>query len=384
MKKNLIIGFEKGREGDLHENLLFNEDIEGTPSALYNMRQYGYQFGGVNADGDFGSNYHNLLKDCRKLEKDAVEYIVNASVYYVVCLRATSVRKAIIDNDGISAHDRTLLEEFITKQISHYYNKNNDFDMIDYESVLGNKKIYTGRFCKIIKEGLSLYFIMGDNKILLPRSFIYFLNLNNDNGRLELNERLINLIISQELINHYGYLVPEDYIDDYWAGSTTVSGFEKVLTTDNLLGVEVADKEIYKYLQRGKILKILEDNCQLMHAELSTEQEELLDKFLDDNCALTEETGSLSEIKSNNRVIHNSDSFEIFVNNNQLFYKAITGTIVKIPANLINYLSSSTVIAIIDCVERYKLNISESTLKRTQDRKKRAVSDKEMTKSNSF
>lgn len=380
MKKNLIIGFEENNDDDLHENLLFIEDISKCPSALYNMREYGYQFGGLNARGDFGSNYHHLLRDCHELEKDAVDYIIKASVYDVVFLKSTSLRIAIRDNDGLSSHDRTLLDEFVSKQVEHYYEERNYFDMIDYESVLGNRTIYAGRFCRIVKEGLSLFFIMENKKILLPRSFIYFLKLSSENGRLELNERLINLIISHELIGYYGYLVPDDYVDDYWAGSTTVRGFEKVLTTDNLLDVEVADKEIYKYLQRGKILKVLEDNGTLLHAVLSTEQEELLDKFLEYNWNVPRTIDCEYEIDSEDRIVYSSDTFEILVKDKKLNYKSITGTITKLPSSLFKYLGSSTVIPLIDCNERYKLNISESRLKRVIDRNNKSL----IKKSSSF
>lgn len=204
---NLLTG-EIINEGDLHEQLLLelpvlkdNQEVTNRVYSLYNMREYGYQFGGINANGDFGSFYHHLLRYHRELNNDALRYIITASVYTIFSHSSPMLASALINQDDVGHEDKELLDAYIDRQLKHYHNKRETFKLEIYDDMLGKDTVfYETFFCKVELRNKRLFITIGEKEKQLPNGLLYFIDL----GALTMNENMLELIIRYEMYLTYG------------------------------------------------------------------------------------------------------------------------------------------------------------------------------------
>lgn len=204
---NLLTG-EIINEGDLHEQLLLelpvlkdNQEVTNRVYSLYNMREYGYQFGGINANGDFGSFYHHLLRYPRELNNDALRYIITASVYTIFSHSSPMLASALINQDDVGHEDKELLDAYIDRQLKHYHNKRETFKLEIYDDMLGKDTVfYETFFCKVELRNKRLFITIGEKEKQLPNGLLYFIDL----GALTMNENMLELIIRYEMYLTYG------------------------------------------------------------------------------------------------------------------------------------------------------------------------------------
>lgn len=204
---NLLTG-EIINEGDLHEQLLLelpvlkdNQEVTNRVYSLYNMREYGYQFGGINANGDFGSFYHHLLRCSRELNNDALRYIITASVYTIFSHSSPMLASALINQDDVGHEDKELLDAYIDRQLKHYHNKRETFKLEIYDDMLGKDTVfYETFFCKVELRNKRLFITIGEKEKQLPNGLLYFIDL----GALTMNENMLELIIRYEMYLTYG------------------------------------------------------------------------------------------------------------------------------------------------------------------------------------
>lgn len=176
-----------------------------TKYSIYNMREYGYQFGGINANGDLGSFYHHLLRYNRELNNDALRYIITASVYTLFSHSSPMLASALAKQDDIGHEDKELLDAYIDRQLEHYDSKRETFKLEifdeDYGDMLGKDIVlYETFFCKVELRNKRLFITIGEKEKQLPNGLLYFIDL----GALTINQNMLELIIRYEMYLAYG------------------------------------------------------------------------------------------------------------------------------------------------------------------------------------
>lgn len=195
---------------ELYENL---EELQ-TGYAIYNMREYGYQFGGIHANGDCGSFYHHLLRASYDLDKEALEYIIRASVYTLFSHCSPKLEEALRGQEDLSSKDKEILDSYISRQVTHYAVKTPWFSLADFDEDMEDSSavLYETFFCKVELENKRLYITIGDKKRKLPDYLLVFFDL----GKMQLNSNLLELIIRFELYKEYGMHTPSGIFYDWY------------------------------------------------------------------------------------------------------------------------------------------------------------------------
>lgn len=176
-----------------------------TRYSLYNMREYGYQFGGLNANGDFGSFYHHLLRYHRELNVDALKYIITASVYTIFGHSSPMLSSALRKQDDIGHKDKELLDAYIDRQVDYYKTNRTPFKLEIYDDMLGKDIVlYETFFCKVELRDKRLFITIGEKEKQLPNGLLYFIDL----GTLTMNQNMLELIIRYEMYLVYGIHIP--------------------------------------------------------------------------------------------------------------------------------------------------------------------------------
>lgn len=211
---------------DLCENL---EELQ-TGYAIYNMREYGYQFGGVHANGDCGSFYHHLLRASYDLDREALEYIIRASVYTLFSHCSPKLKTALKGQEDLSSKDKEILDSYISRQVTHYAVKNSWFSLADFDEDMEDSSavLYETFFCKVELENKRLYITIGDKKRKLPDYLLVFFDL----GKMQLNSNLLELIIRFELYNEYGVHVEPTIFTNYYTEESYINT-HKLLSEQN-------------------------------------------------------------------------------------------------------------------------------------------------------
>lgn len=284
---NLLTG-EIINKGDLHENLVIKLpltrriqakkdklDDPNTPDyekelivdlvdyaenlsyAIYNMREYGYQFGGAHANGDFGSFYHQLLGKVRELDKESVQYVITASVYTLFSHSSPKIDEALYNQSDLSKHDKEILDSYIARQTSHYYNENLCIYNEDFEDDMEDLKdssavLYETFFCKIERKGLNLYCSINGNTKKLPTQLLYLYDWKTDS----LNLNLVELIVRYELYLAYGVHTPGGIYDTWYTADSFILEHQPVDTSvenlkDRLTRTGALDKCYDKLSNKG-------------------------------------------------------------------------------------------------------------------------------------
>lgn len=261
---NLLTG-EIKNEGELHEQLLvklpptrnfiklkdklqspslsedkrkeIEEIIDRSESELfsiYNMREYGYQFGGLDGNGDYGSFYHHLLRYSDCLDKEAMRYIISGSVYTLFSHSAFKLRTYFKDQKDLSSSDKNMIESYIERQLIHYSTSRPDFDIEEFEEESSSvyKVLYETFFCKVVLKNKSLLVDMNGKEKQLPNYLLYFIDLN----KLTLNGNLMELIVRYELYLEYGIHTPVEiyglwYTDEKYVKSHIVNESKMINNT---------------------------------------------------------------------------------------------------------------------------------------------------------
>lgn len=252
---NLLTG-EILNEGDLHENLLvklpmdlntvrfknkLEEKLENTDIAenernhiektiaalveesnsskfaIYNMREYGYQFGGINANGDCGSFYHHLLKYRNSLDEESLRYIIGGSVYTLFSHSSPKLQMALRGQKDLSDSDKKILDNYVERQVKRYKGFESWFDVNEFDAdcddyEVTNKVFYETYFCKIELKDKRLFVTMNGKEKKLPEHLMTLINLD----KLSINIDLLELIVRYELYLEYGVRIPSDIYDSFW------------------------------------------------------------------------------------------------------------------------------------------------------------------------
>lgn len=203
-----------------YSNLMEDLGVIERGYAIYNMREYGYQFGGIHANGDYGSFYHHLLRDSRNLDEESLRYIIGSSVYSLFSHSSCILSSALRVQKDLSGNDKKILNEYIDRQVEHYAVKRpwfslDEFDE-DYEDMQSTDKVfYNTFFCKIELKDRRLFVTVNNKTKQLPNSLLYYVDLD----KMSLNTNLVELIVRYEMYLEYGVNVPIGicdiwYIDD--------------------------------------------------------------------------------------------------------------------------------------------------------------------------
>lgn len=203
-----------------YSNLMEDLGVIERGYAIYNMREYGYQFGGIHANGDYGSFYHHLLRDSRNLDEESLRYIIGSSVYSLFSHSSCKLSSALRLQKDLSGNDKKILNEYIDRQVEHYAVKRpwfslDEFDE-DYEDMQSTDKVfYNTFFCKIELKDRRLFVTVNNKTKQLPNSLLYYVDLD----KMSLNTNLVELIVRYEMYLEYGVNVPIGicdiwYIDD--------------------------------------------------------------------------------------------------------------------------------------------------------------------------
>lgn len=272
---NLLTG-KSINKGDLHEQLVINlpnvdyattakreeelgllETPDVTKYAIYNMREYGYQFGGAHANGDFGSFYHQLLGKVRELDKESVQYVITASVYTLFSHSSPKIDEALYNQSDLSKHDKEILDSYIARQTSHYYNENLCIYNEDFEDDMEDLKdssavLYETFFCKIERKGLNLYCSINGNTKKLPTQLLYLYDWRTDS----LNLNLVELIVRYELYLAYGVHTPGGIYDTWYTADSFILEHQPVDTSveslkDRLNSIGALGKSYDKLSNKG-------------------------------------------------------------------------------------------------------------------------------------
>lgn len=220
---NLLTG-EINNEGDLHEELLVNLPSNDYGYAIYNMRDYGYQFGGVEANGDYGSFYHHLLSNTEYLDEEAIRYLINASVYTLFSHSSVKLRESLASQEDLSSSDRKYLDRYIDDQVTYYRRRSNPgFNLTNFEQYCDLREcnhlvFYETFFCKVELDNKKLVVTINGKKKQLPNYLLFFVDVDSKT----ISPNLLELLIRYELYLEYGIHIPEGiralvgiwYIDD--------------------------------------------------------------------------------------------------------------------------------------------------------------------------
>ena len=156
--------------GSIDENLGIDLSSIGNnkPYAIYCFRGYGYQFGGPNGDGDYGSLYHHVLeRSVNILSRAALDYVIKASVFGLFSEFSDRLKDFIQQNGGMSMEDCQLIEEFCERQAELFSDK-----CLEEELVSGplSKVFYEEDDIKIYLKDWELFYANGVTKKRLPDS----------------------------------------------------------------------------------------------------------------------------------------------------------------------------------------------------------------------
>lgn len=220
---NLLTG-EINNEGDLHEELLVHLPSSDYEYAIYNMRDYGYQFGGVEANGDYGSFYHHLLSNTEYLDEEAIRYLINASVYTLFSHSSVKLRESLASQEDLSSSDKKYLNRYIDDQVTYYRRRSRPgFNLTNFEQYCDLREcnhlvFYETFFCKVELDNKKLVVTTNGKKKQLPNYFLFFVDVDSKT----ISPNLLELLIRYELYLEYGIHIPEGirtlvgiwYIDD--------------------------------------------------------------------------------------------------------------------------------------------------------------------------
>lgn len=173
---------------------------------LYNMRGYGYQFGGANGNGDYGSFDHFLLDLCHEMNREGIAYIIKASVYTLFSHSSYMLNSALRTQNDLSDDDKKILNDYIDRQVDEYAEMDNEFNLVkfDEECKITDKLLYDTFFCKVILKNKRLYVQVGSTEKALPDNLLLYM----DTDKAELREKLLELIVRYELYLSYGIHCP--------------------------------------------------------------------------------------------------------------------------------------------------------------------------------
>lgn len=211
---NIFKGFTK--EDSVHAELVLTDG----KTSIYNFREYGYQYGGLNGAGDYGSVYHHMLQEYTYSD-EFIKFLVQSSLYCIIldCWRlkgkieevnkdlSVQIPNGIIKE--LNGHDNELLNQFIDNQVSYYkYDKASKecyeeeikdcllYDKEPYKIKVVNNKIigslWNGEqyeFPDVVREAVDL-----DKLILVRDSFVY-------------------VLFAYQLYNTYGINCPSEVIE---------------------------------------------------------------------------------------------------------------------------------------------------------------------------
>lgn len=207
-------------DGSDYQDLL-EELKRGNQYAIYNMREYGYQFGGFHANGDYGSFYHHLFNYCEMLDKDGIGYLVSASVCTLFSHSSSKLNMALRGQKDLSESDKKILDDYIDRQVKHYNYRSDGFDF-DYfaegfeDRVDSTIVLYNQPFCKVEFKNRHLVVTVNDKEIELPQSLVSFVDLSK--GTININ--MLELIIRYSMYEEYGLHCPSEIeVDGYYTDS---------------------------------------------------------------------------------------------------------------------------------------------------------------------
>lgn len=214
---NLLTG-EIIDEGDIHEQLVIEIPESNYEYAIYNMRNYGYQFGGIEANGDYGSFYHHLLKDSEYLDIAAIEYIVTASIYTLFSHCSPKVEEALRGQYDLSQKDKEQLKTYIKEQASFYRRRvRPGFSVVNFDQYCElrnfiNQVFYETFFCKVELRNKRLFITINGKEKQLEDYLLFFVDVDNK----KINQNLLELIIRFELYNEFGIHTPSGIFYDWY------------------------------------------------------------------------------------------------------------------------------------------------------------------------
>ena len=187
-----------------HEQLL--EEVENCKYAIYNMREVAYQFGGVNGNGDYGSFDHFLLDLCHEMNREGIEYIIKASVYTLFSHSSLRLNKALKGQRDLSLYDKEVLDSYIERQVDYYADMDNDFNLDHFDECCKRtrKTFYETFFCKVYLRKKRLFIELNGKEKELPNNLLLYV----DTDKVEIREKLLELIIRYELYLEYGVHIP--------------------------------------------------------------------------------------------------------------------------------------------------------------------------------
>lgn len=185
--------------------------------SIYNMREYGYQFGGIGAKVDYGSFYHHLLAVRSEIDKEALNYIIKASVYTLFSHSSIKLKNALSGQKDLSDSDKKILNNYVDGQVKYYDLRSDGFDLEYFserfeEEVDSNITFYNTFFCKVEYKDRNLFVTVNGKEKKLPQSLIEFVDLY----RNKINENLLELIIRYELYLEYGVHIPAGIECTFW------------------------------------------------------------------------------------------------------------------------------------------------------------------------
>lgn len=191
-----------------HEILL--EEIENHEYSIYNMRQYGYQFGGENANGDYGSFYHHLLREARYLNVPAIRYIITASVFTLFSHSSIKLRDALLSQGDLSDRDKEKLRSYIERQ-TNYYSRGvssgfslNLFDQYCEIRNFINYTFFETFCCKVELKEKRLFISINGKEKQLEDYLLFFVDAYNKT----INNNILELILRYELYLEFGIQIP--------------------------------------------------------------------------------------------------------------------------------------------------------------------------------
>lgn len=224
---NLLTG-ESINKGNLHENLVVRIPMVSRKQseklgeelyrdyAIYNMREYGYQFGGFHANGDAGSFYHHLLRFGGNWDREGLRYIISASVYTLFSNCSPKLKSALANQKDLSEFDKTILDEYVDRQVKYYYDDYSKFDLEDFidvhEEDIEDKILYDIPCIKIELKDKKLIVCMEEKEKQLPNSLLPFIVSVNSS----IKDNLLELIVRYELYLEFGIHIPRDIYDTWY------------------------------------------------------------------------------------------------------------------------------------------------------------------------
>lgn len=202
-----------------HEQLL--EEIKNYKYAIYNMREVAYQFGGINGNGDYGSFDHFLLDLCHEMNREGIEYIIRASVYTLFSHSSLKLNTALKGQRDLSKSDKEVLDAYIERQVDYYADMDNDFNLERFDTCCKRtrKTFYETFFCRVYLRKKRLFIELNGKEKQLPNNLLLYV----DTDKVEIREKLLELIIRYELYLEYGIHIPAVIRGDWYTEESYIN-----------------------------------------------------------------------------------------------------------------------------------------------------------------